>query len=244
MALLGLIGGTGLDRWGSREHEIAGETPFGSTSAPLAVYQSGPTRLVFIARHGFAHTIPPHRVNSRANLWALREAGVQHVLAVNAVGGIGEAFAPGRMAVPDQLIDYTWGRTQSFSDDSEADLLHVDFEKPFEGRLRKRLLDAARDGGPEVIDGGCIAVTQGPRLETAAEIRRLRRDGCDVVGMTSMPEAVLARELGLDYACLCVVANWAAGVTSETITMAAIEATLAEAMQHARALIVRLCAAL
>jgi 5'-methylthioinosine phosphorylase len=199
MQYLGLIGGTGLDRWGSLEYEIRGETPFGSASAAIAVYEVGNACLLFLPRHGQAHTIPPHRVNYRANLWALKDAGAEQVLAVNAVGGITGGYTPGTLAVPSQLIDYTWGRTQSFWDDDKAAQQHIEFASPFEGRLRNMLLDAGRDCGIRMINGGCIGVTQGPRLETTAEIQRMNTDGCDMVGMTSMPEAALAREQGLDY---------------------------------------------
>jgi 5'-deoxy-5'-methylthioadenosine phosphorylase len=241
MQYLGLIGGTGLDRWGSREYEIRGETPFGSASAAIAVYEVGNAGLLFLPRHGQAHTIPPHRVNYRANLWALKDAGAERVLAVNAVGGITGGYTPGTLAVPSQLIDYTWGRAQSFWDDDNAARQHVEFASPFEGRLRKLVLDAGRDQDIRMINGGCIGVTQGPRLETTAEIQRMNTDGCDMVGMTSMPEAALARELGLDYACIAVVANPAAGIGDTAITMEAIQATLDAAMQKVRTLITTIC---
>lgn len=238
---LGLIGGSGLDRWGGLEHELSGETPFGSTSSPIAVYEVGDTRLLFIPRHGQAHTIPPHRVNYRANLWALRQEGAQRVLAVNSVGGIGARYTPGSLVVPDQLVDYTWGRAQSYSDNEQVRLQHVEFAEPFAGPLRQELLATGERLGLALIDGACIGVMNGPRLETAAEIHRMDDDGCDLVGMTSMPETSLARELGLDYASICVVANWAAGVGGEPITMEAIEATQAEGMVKIRALIEALC---
>ena len=241
MENIGLIGGTGLDRWGSLEHEIPGETPFGSTSAPIAVYEVGGACLMFLPRHGLAHSIPPHRVNYRANLWAIQRAGVQQVLAVNAVGGITGGFAAGTIAIPSQLIDYTWGRVQSFSDDEAAALQHVEFANPFEGHMRQRLLQAGSDLDIRLIDGGCVGVMNGPRLETAAEIQRMNTDGCDMVGMTSMPEAALARELGLDYAGICVVSNPAAGVGDNAITMEAIEATLEAAMEKVRKLITSVC---
>lgn len=243
MDMLGVIGGTGLDRWGGLEHELRGETPYGSASGPIAVYEVGDTDLLFIGRHGLNHSIPPHRVNYRANLFALHQAGVRQVIGVNAVGGVTERYGPGRLVLPDQLIDYTWGRMQSFSegDDERFGLQHVEFARPFEGPLRHRLLAGAAEIGLDIIDGGCIGVVQGPRLETGAEIRRLRRDGCDLVGMTAMPEASLARELKMDYTSICVVANEAADETAEPITMEAIERNLAEAIGQARALIEHLC---
>ena len=242
MRLLGVIGGTGLDLWGGLEHELRGETPYGSSSAPIAVYPVHDSHILFIGRHGHQHTIPPHKVNYRANLHALHQNDVKQVVGVNAVGGITEAYAPGALALPDQLIDYTWGREQSFSDGGAFGLQHIEFTRPFAGELRGRVLQAAAALAIPIIDGGCLGVVQGPRLETDAEIRRLRRDGCDLVGMTTMPEASLARELGMDYVSLCPVANWAAGIADQAITMQSIQATLQAAIEPVRALIEYLCA--
>ena len=241
MSLLGVIGGTGLDIWGGLEHELRGETPYGSTSAPIAVYQVGPTQLLFIGRHGHQHSIPPHRVNYRANLYALHMAGVKEVVAINAVGGITEAFAPGVLALPDQLIDYTWGREQSFSDGGTFGLQHIEFTHPFAGALRGRILAAAEAWSIPMMNQCCLGVVQGPRLETDAEIRRLERDGCDIVGMTSMPEASLARELGMDYATICPVANWAAGIADQPITMESIQQTIKDGVRQSRTIIDHLC---
>lgn len=193
--------------------------------------------MLFLSRHGPGHAIPPHRVNYRANLWALKEAGVQQVIAVNAMGGITEKFASGVLAVPDQLIDYTWGRVQSYSDDAGHELQHVDFTWPFDQAVRLELLRAGVKAGLDLREHGCVAVTQGPRLETAAEIQRLRNDGCDLVGMTSMPEAALARELALPYATLAVVANEAAGIGEGVISMEEIQQTLEATMDDVRHLL-------
>jgi 5'-methylthioinosine phosphorylase len=230
MRRLGLIGGTGLDHFGppARSHVI--DSPFGQPSAALAEYHVGKTRVFFLPRHGERHQIPPHAVNYRANIDAFRQLEVAGIIAVNAVGGISEPYPPGSLCLPDQLIDYTWGRAHTFSMAAGDELLHIEFAGPFDGHLRSGLLRAAATAEIDVVDGGCIGVSQGPRLETAAEIRRFRQDGCDLVGMTSMPEAALAREAGLGYASLCVTANWAAGLEQEPVTMAAIEATLALAM--------------
>lgn len=162
---------------------------------------------------------------------------MQQVVAVNAMGGITEKFAPGVLAVPDQLIDYTWGRAQSYSDDAGHELQHVDFTCPFDQAVRLELLRAGVKAGLDLREHGCVAVTQGPRLETAAEIQRLKNDGCDLVGMTSMPEAALARELVLPYATLAVVANAAAGVDGAVISMADMRATLHAASGDIRRLI-------
>ncbi len=237
MRRLGLIGGTGLDHWGSsvKSHKI--KSIYGQPSASLAEYRVEDLRVFFLPRHGEKHEIPPHAVNYQANIDAFRLLEVQGIIAVNAVGGISSHYQPGTLAVPDQLIDYTWGRAHTFSMTAADDLQHVEFAKPFDGRLRSKLLTAATVAQLEVIDGGCIGVTQGPRLESAAEIRKFKRDGCDMVGMTSMPEAALAREAGLDYASLCINANWGAGLESEPVTMEAIEATLADAMFRVRSLL-------
>jgi len=235
--VVGLIGGTGLDDWGFVTIRQGLETPYGSPSSEMSVFETGTARLLFLPRHGYTHFIPPHKVNSRANLWALRQAGADRVIAVNAVGGIKPGLAPGSLCAPDQLIDYTWGRAHTYNDGTDQPLQHVDFTEPFGGALRAALLDAARRAGVSLADGGCMGVCQGPRLETAAEIRRMASDGCDMVGMTSMPEAALARELGLDYAAIAVVSNPAAGLSDQPITMEAIAATLAGAMQDVRKVI-------
>jgi purine nucleoside phosphorylase len=203
----------------------------------LTEYQVGGSQVFFLPRHGEEHKIPPHAVNYRANIDAFRQLEVEGIVAVNAVGGISSSNPPGSLCIPDQLIDYTWGRAHTFSMVATDELLHVEFAEPFDGSLRLRLIEAATIADIDVADGGCIGISQGPRLETAAEIRKFRQDGCDLVGMTSMPEAALAREAGLDYASLCVAANWAAGLEQEPVTMAAIEATLASAMLEVRKLL-------
>ena len=175
-----------------------------------------------MARHGEGHALPPHRVNYRANLHALQQAGVRRVLALNTVGGITGRFGPRVLACPDQLIDYTWGRISTLCEEPGSEVLHVDFGDPYTPSLRAEIIAAAKQACVALVDAGCYGATQGPRLETKAEIARMRRDGCDLVGMTGMPEAGLARELGLDYACLAIVANWAAGCgdAGEEITLA------------------------
>jgi 5'-methylthioinosine phosphorylase len=210
---LAVIGGTGLYKLAGLEgvEALVGDTVHGAPSGPVRVGRIAGHRVAFLARHGEDHSIPPHRVNYRANLRRLQDLGAVRVLAINTVGGITERFAPRTLACPDQIIDYTWGRISTFWDESGGDPLHVDFTEPYSTGLRRAVLNAALRVGVGIIDGGCYGATQGPRLESKAEIARLRRDGCDLVGMTGMPEAGLARELGLDYASLAVVANWAAG---------------------------------
>ncbi|MBS1212024.1 MAG: S-methyl-5-thioadenosine phosphorylase [Proteobacteria bacterium] len=232
MSELAIIGGTGLTRL--PEFEIRArqevETPYGAPSAELTFGKLFGRDLVFLARHGDRHTLPPHRVNYRANLWALHQTGVKTILAVAAVGGIRSDMTPGRLAIPDQIIDYSYGRDHTFFEDDLDHVTHVDFTHPYAPALRERLLTAGLNAGLRVVDGGVYGCTQGPRLETPAEITRMERDGCDLVGMTGMPEAALARELLIDYACCAVVANWAAGKTEREITMAEIEANLAVGM--------------
>ena len=213
-----------------RQQEI--ETPYGSPSGPLTFARLAGRELVFLARHGYQHTIPPHKVNYRANLWALKQVGVERIIAVAAVGGITEQMGPAQVAIPDQIIDYTYGREHTFFEGGDSGVEHVDFSYPYSESLRSKLLAAAEGQPFSIIAQGTYGATQGPRLETAAEIARMKRDGCDLVGMTGMPEAVLAHELGLEYACCAVVANWAAGCTEGIITMEEIEETLKLGMQR------------
>lgn len=243
--MLAIIGGSGLyelealqDR---ADRSVA--TPWGTPSDAIASGRIGAEPALFLARHARGHRVPPHQINYRANLWALREAGAQDVVAVAAVGGIGSGCVPGALVVPDQLIDYTSGRAATYFDGADGTVTHVDFTDPYDASLRKALVQSSRRVGLPVIDGGVYGCTNGPRLETAAEIRRLARDGCTLVGMTGMPEAALARELGLRYACLAVVANVAAGLdsTSATLSVASIMATLAATLTDVKRVLVDLC---
>ncbi|GHE25411.1 S-methyl-5'-thioinosine phosphorylase [Vulcaniibacterium thermophilum] len=221
---LAVIGGTGLYRLAELQdvETQQPDTRFGAPSGPVRIGTLHGRRVAFLARHGEGHSIPPHRINYRANLAALQALGARRVLALNTVGGITERFGPRVLACPDQLIDYTWGRVSTLCEEPGTEVVHIDFGEPYDRALRRELLAAAAKAGVPVVDGGCYGATQGPRLETRAEIARLRRDGCDLVGMTGMPEAALARELGLEYACLAIVANWAAGAgpdPDEVITL-------------------------
>jgi 5'-methylthioinosine phosphorylase len=231
---LAVIGGTGVYKLAELQDVDTREadTRFGKPSGPIRIGTLLGQRVAFLARHGEGHSVPPHLINYRANLAALKEIGASRVLALNTVGGIGDDFGPRVLACPDQLIDYTWGRVSTICEGdvdagAETEVLHVDFGDPYTTLLRHKIIAAARVTGARLVGHGCYAATQGPRLETKAEIARLRRDGCDLVGMTGMPEAALARELGLDYACLAIVANWAAGCgTGEEITMAEVLANV------------------
>jgi len=233
--MLAIIGGSGLSQLASLEvsRRQAVSTPYGEPSAPLAFGTIRGVAAVFLARHGDAHTIPPHQVNYRANVWALREQGVREIVSVASVGGIRADLGPGRLAVPNQIVDYTWGRAATFFE-GKAPVRHVDFTEPYSQRLRERILAAARACGEPIADGGVYGATQGPRLETAAEVNRMERDGADMVGMTGMPETALARELELDYAALAVVVNHAAGrgASAHTINIAELEEVLRGTMKR------------
>ncbi len=210
---LAVIGGTGVYAFPGLERPQRQQpaTRWGAPSSAIVTGEIGGKRVAFLARHGEQHTRAPHRINYRANIEALHALGARQVLGINAVGGIRDDLGPRVLAVPDQLIDYTSGRAASFCDADGEPVLHIEFGQPYAETLRRRVLDAAHAAGVAVVAGGCYGATQGPRLETRAEIARMRRDGCDLVGMTGMPEAALARERDMDYACLAVVANWAAG---------------------------------
>lgn len=243
---IAVIGGTGLaalDTLTLARQEIV-STPYGEPSGPLLRGELAGRAVVFLARHGPRHTLPPHKINYRANLWALQHIGVERVIAVAAVGGIRQDMAPGALAFPDQLIDYTWGRPCTFFEDHLSHVTHIDFTEPYSPELRERLIVYARALALDARESCTYAAMPGPRLETAAEVRKLERDGCDIVGMTGMPEAALARELGLRYAACAVVANWAAGKAQGEITMAEIERNLAAGMVRVKRLLARSIAAL
>lgn len=211
--MLAIIGGTGLTQLANLviSHRQVMRTPYGEPSGAITFGHLQQLEVMFIARHGYGHTIPPHEVNYRANLWALQAEGARQVIAVAAVGAIRTSLSPGDLVVPDQIIDYTYGRAFTYFDGKERPVTHIDFTKPYTEELRQQILDAARRANEPCLDGGVYAATQGPRLETTAEVNRMERDGADMAGMTGMPEAALARELGLSYATIAVVVNHAAG---------------------------------
>jgi 5'-methylthioadenosine phosphorylase len=244
--MLAILGGSGLTQLSTltETRRISARTAFGEPSGPLALGRIGGREVVFLARHGEAHSIPPHQVNYRANIQALKDAGANAIASVATVGGIRRDFGPGALVVPDQIIDYTWGRAATFFEGPGAKVTHIDFTEPYSSALRARILAAARACGEAIADGGCYGATQGPRLETAAEIARMERDGADLVGMTAMPEAALAREAGLEYAALAVVANHAAGKgdSAHSISLAGIESTVRQAMQRVLRILEKLAA--
>lgn len=236
--MLAIIGGSGLYALQALGEPQARqiETSYAPDAVTVQIYTSSSGPVAFIPRHGQSHLLPPHRVNYRANIAALAELGVEQIIAINAVGGITAAMGPGVFMIPDQIIDYTHGRDSTFFDKNLTEVVHVDFSQPFTASLSDRLASACEEANQSTESARSIQVrgvygcTQGPRLETAAEINRMQQDGCDVVGMTAMPEAVLAREKGMDYAMLALSVNWAAGIVPGTITMADIQAVMNEGM--------------
>ena len=243
--MLAIIGGSGLTQLANLavERREVVRTPYGEPSGPLIFGRLCDQPAVFIARHGYGHTIPPHEVNYRANLWALKQANASSIVSIASVGGIRADLGPGTLVIPHQIIDYTWGRKATFHEGGNAPVVHIDFTQPYDPELRQVLPAAARDAGKGLVDGGVYAAMQGPRLETAAEIDRLERDGADLVGMTGMPEAALARELELPYAAITVVSNHAAGRGDSKlgIQFASLEDILRESMERVRRIIEMIC---
>ncbi len=238
--MLAIIGGSGLTRLSTLAvaHREVVRTPYGQPSSALLFGQIAGRDTIFLARHGHGHTIPPHRVNYRANLWALKERGASAVLAVASVGGI-RGVVPGDLVLPHQLIDYTHDREGTFFDGGDQQVVHIDFTRPYTPSLRATCLAAAASARIALADGGVYGAVSGPRLETAAEIDRLERDGATMVGMTGMPEAALARELELPYAAVAVVVNHAAGRedSAHAISMDGIARVLEVAMDKVRLLV-------
>ncbi len=223
MERIGIIGGSGLTRLETLEieHRQVLPTPYGEPSAPMTFGSLQGHPVVFLPRHGAAHSIPPHRVNYRANIWAMQHVGIKSLIGIASVGGIN--LPPGALAIPDQIIDYTWGREHTYVETNLSEVTHIDFTQPYCEELRQRLIQGAKNAGIECSGAGTYGATQGPRLESAMEIKRMQRDGCDLVGMTGMPEASLTREIHLCYASCAFVVNWAAGKSAGPISMQEIE---------------------
>jgi len=239
--MLAIIGGSGLSQLANLDvsHREVLRTPYGEPSGAVTFGQICGRPVAFLARHGYGHTIPPHEVNYRANIWALCKRGATAIVSVASVGGIRPDLLPGDIVIPHQIIDYTWGRRSTYHEGHDSPVVHIDFTEPYDGALRALLMKAAGLAGVALKDAAVYAATQGPRLETAAEINRYERDGADVVGMTGMPEAALARELNVPYAAINVVSNYAAGRADSRngISFDAIEAVLQESMAHVRSVI-------
>lgn len=241
MSVVAVIGGTGLEQLEGLEivDQHAVQTPYGEPSRAVDEGRLGGSRVLFLQRHGSPRAIPPHLINYRANLWALQSLGADTVVGINAVGGITPAMRTGRLVIPDQIIDYTWGREHTVDTGDDGELRHIDFTEPYDAGLREALLGAARAENLPHEGAAVHGVMQGPRLESAAEIRRMARDGCDVVGMTGMPEASLAREMGLAYASLCMVVNAAAGLEDAPLTLESMREALQQGSETVRLLLSR-----
>ncbi len=239
--MLAILGGTGLTQLANLEitQRQVMRTPYGEPSGALTFGMIRQHEIVFLARHGYGHTIPPHKVNYRANMWALKEVGVRRLVSVGSVGGIRDDLVPGVIAVPDQIIDYTHGREFTFFEGRERSVVHTDFAYPYSADMRSKILEGARMAKVPCVDGGVYGATQGPRLETVAEVKRMERDGADMAGMTGMPEAILAKELGLEYATIAVVLNDAAGRRSsrDGVHLDALAAVIPAAMDKVRAIL-------
>jgi 5'-methylthioinosine phosphorylase len=230
-----IIAGSGFRSFGSDSEGVIVSTSFGNPSGPIRELRYDDHTVYFLPRHGDNLRIPPHAINYRANMKALQQLDTDCVIAMNTVGVIKSEIYPGQIVTPHQLIDYTWGRAHSVYD-GDGELDHIDLTNPFSEHLRQELLEAARTADVPIHDGGVYAVTQGPRLETAAEVDRLERDGAGYVGMTAMPEAALARELGMDYACLSLVVNHAAGRGEKSIHADIEASTMTAKMQAMKVL--------
>ena len=236
---IAIIGGTGLSKLDAFDllETIEINTPYGETSSPIQKGKFFGKPIYFLPRHGNSFQIAPHKINYRANIFALQSLEIETVIAVNAVGGIVEKTSPSSLLIPDQIIDYTWGREATFYDGEHEKLQFVDFSFPYSKNLREILISLAEAKEISIVNGGIYGCTQGPRLETAAEIARCKRDGCSVVGMTGMPEAVLAKELGLNYSSICIVVNWAAGINQEAVSMKDIEIAFSKGLEPLKLLI-------
>jgi 5'-deoxy-5'-methylthioadenosine phosphorylase len=242
--LIAIIGGSGLTELANLEitHRRIVRTPYGEPSGPLTFGRMAQVEVVFVARHGYGHTLAPHEINYRANLWALHSVGASQVVSVCTVGGIAPNLGAGTLVVPDQIIDYTWGRPSTFFEGAEQPVTHIDFTEPYDEGTRGAILEAAKLAGIAIVDRGTYAATQGPRLETRAEIDRLDRDGATMVGMTGMPEAALARELKLPYAAIAVVVNPAAGrgASAHSVSLQDIAVVIDESMGRVRSILSKL----
>lgn len=233
-AKIAFIGGSGFNRLSGFESlgEQVVETVYGQPSSSVTLASIGEQSVAFLPRHGDNHRLAPHKINYRANIQALKQLGVEDIIAINAVGSIHSAMVPGSLVIPQQIIDYTYSREQTFFDGIDQPLQHIEFCQPYSKRIREILIEVYRQQiDSPVFDFGVYACTQGPRFETAAEVTKLQRDGCDVVGMTAMPEAALAKELKMNYAALCIVVNRCSGMGDGEISIESIMNILENSIQ-------------
>ena len=242
--MIAVIGGSGLTQLQNLKitrRKIV-RTPYGEPAGPITFGEIDGREAIFLARHGYGHTLAPHEINYRANMWAIQAQGATDVIAVCTVGGIAAGLGAGVIVVPDQIIDYTWGRPSTYFEGAEQPVVHIDFTHPYDEGLRTLALNSAKDAGISVVNGGTYAAMQGPRLESKAEIDRLERDGATMVGMTGMPEAALARELKMAYAHVAVVVNPAAGrgASAETVSLDDIGRVMEETMGSVRSIVARM----
>ncbi len=243
MGKLGLIAGTGFSDWLTAEKQHQIETPYGDPSAAITETDIGNGRVLYLPRHGNPHRLAPHAVNYRANIWAMQALGVEQIIAINVVGSIRSEWQSGSLVIPDQIIDYTWGRAHTYFDNIQhggRPIEHIDFTYPYSEPLRRVLLRAGQSAGMALFDRACYAATQGPRLESAAEVRRIQADGGELIGMTGMPEASLAKELGINYASICLVSNLAAGIADRELNIEEIMGNVATSTERVQQLITKL----
>lgn len=242
-AEIGVIGGSGFYSFLDDIEEVNVDTPFGPPSDPIALGAVGGRRVAFVPRHGRDHRFPPHAIPYRANLWALRSLGVTRVVAPSAVGSLTPDYGPGTLAVPDQIVDRTYGRSQTFYDSGGA--VHVSFADPYCPVGRRTALEASRSAGWAPVDGGTLVIIEGPRFSTRAESRWYAAQGWTLVGMTGHPEAVLARELALCYIPVCLVTDLDAGIAAgEGVTQEEVFRVFAENVDRLRDLIAEVVVAL
>lgn len=237
--MLAIIGGSGVYNpyMLERAREVRVETPYGMITPLVGEYNG--EEVAFLPRHGADHSVPPHRVNYRANIWGLRSLGVDRIIATTAVGSMNPQMVPGDCVIIDQFIDFTKDRPHTFYEGGEFGVVHVDYTEPYCPEVRKILLEAAESLGMKAHDRGTYVCTEGPRFETPAEIRMFAMLGGDLVGMTNVPEVVLAREVGICYATISMVTNFAAGISSGPLTHEEVLTIMKENTENLRRMLLK-----
>lgn len=236
---IAIIGGTGVYDpsilTNIREETVS--TSYGDVTLKIGTYKG--EEVAFLARHGSGHSIPPHKINYRANIMALKKAGVERVIATSAVGSLNRRMKPGDFVILDQFLDFTKSRTYTYFDGGDTGVVHIDYTDPYCPEVSRTIYEAAKALGIEAHQGGCYVCTEGPRYETAAEIRMFERLGGDLVGMTNVPEVILAREAGLCYGVIAMVTNWAAGISPTPLTHEEVTEVMNKNAENLRALVMR-----